>query len=308
VTFQASVAVLLCSFNGGRYLSPQLDSIAAQVAGDKRLYVSDDGSTDNTLELISNWRVANAALEVQVRPGPGRGHTANFLSLLCDAGIDADYFAYADQDDIWDADKLARALAALKGLEHSRPALYCGRTRSISAAGQPMGLSPLFSRPPGFANALIHNIAGGNTMVMNRAARDIMLQAGVADVVTHDWWTYLLIAGAGGEVIYDAKPCLSYRQHDDNAIGANVGPIKRMRRYLGFLEGNNRNWNRLNIAALEGCTHLLSPENRRLLACFKEMRQGGPAARLRALREGGFYAQSASANLGLRCATLLKKI
>ena len=308
MTAQASVAVLLCSYNGGRYLSPQLDSIATQVAGDIRLYVSDDGSSDNTLELVDNWRAANPALEVQLGPGPGRGHTANFLSLLCDAGIEADYFAFSDQDDIWDSDKLARALSALDTLDNERPALYCARTRSISAGGEPLGLSPLFSRPPGFANALIQNIAGGNTMVMNRPARQLLLQAGVVDVVTHDWWTYLLIAGAGGEVIYDAEPCLSYRQHDDNAIGANVGVLKRLRRYSGFLGGKNRDWNRRHIAALDHCADLLSPENARILASFKELHRGGLAARLRALREGGFYAQSASANLGLRCATLLKKI
>ena len=118
--------------------------------------------------------------------------------------------------------------------------LYCGRTRTVDEDGRVVGFSPQFSRPPCFANALVHNIAGGNTMVMNDSARQLILEAGVVDVVAHDWWTYLMVSGAGGRVIYDDEPTVDYRQHDDNQVGANMGISARLGRYLRVMGGGNR--------------------------------------------------------------------
>jgi glycosyltransferase involved in cell wall biosynthesis len=307
VTSEPDVAILLCTYNGGRHLQSQLDTIAAQSGVRCRLLVSDDGSYDDTLPIVKAWAAHNPQVPVTFREGPRRGHAANFLSALCDPGVDAAYYAFSDQDDLWDSDKLSAAVARLEPCGE-RPALYCGRTRSISSEGAVTGLSPLFRKPPGFRNALIHNIGGGNTMVLNRPARDLLLAAGQVDVVAHDWWSYLLVSGAGGEVLYDPEPRLGYRQHDDNAIGANTGARRRARRYLGFLGGRNRMWTTRNVRALEANARLLSPENRAVMAQFETLRYGAVAARLRALRDGGFYAQTWSAGIGLWFATLLKKI
>ncbi|GHD13529.1 glycosyl transferase family 2 [Halioglobus japonicus] len=301
------LAVLLCTYNGGRYLAEQLHSIAIPDSYSGAVFASDDASTDNTLEVLERY-ARGSLLPLEVRAGPRRGHAANFLSLVCAPGIDADYFAYADQDDLWDSDKLARALEHLSRLDAREPALYCGRTRTVSERGDIEGNSPLFTRPPSFANALIHNIGGGNTMVFNRAAHELLQRAGVVDVVSHDWWTYLLVAGAGGKVIYDPSPSLSYRQHSANSIGANTGMLNRSQRYLCFLSGRNRGWNARNLQALSSVRGLLTDENQRLLEVYTEMREGGVLSRMKALRSGGFYAQTSWGNFGLLAATLLKKI
>ena len=82
-----------------------------------------------------------------------------------------------------------------------------GRGRvSSTGNGLDLGLSPFHGRPPGFRNALIQNIAGGHTMVMNRAAREILIDSGVRDAFLHDWWTYMIVSGAGGRVFYDLHP------------------------------------------------------------------------------------------------------
>ena len=85
------------------------------------------------------------------------------------------------------------------------------------------GLSPLFTRPPAFQNALVQSLGGGNTMVFNRAAKKILQEAAAIDVVLHDWWVYQLVSAAGGMVHYDPRPMLKYRQHSDNLIGSNLG-------------------------------------------------------------------------------------
>jgi len=306
VTNTPRIAVLLCTYNGGRYLQSQLESIAAQDVGACQVYVSDDGSGDETLQVLSS---APAGLsDLAVRPGPARGSAANFLSLLTADDIEAEYFALADQDDIWDHDKLSRAVSALGDIDPLTPALYCSRTRSVAAGGRQIGLSPLFTRPPSFANALVHNIAGGNTMVMNRAGRDLLRRAGPVNVVSHDWWAYLLISGAGGRVVYDPHPGLSYRQHGDNQIGANRGWRRRVRRYLGALGGRNRDWNDRNIVALRAAEALLSPESRDILDTFERARRAGVCERVTGVRRAGLYAQTRSGNLGLFIASLLQKI
>lgn len=304
----ASVAVLLCTCNGAAFLTEQLDSIAAQRGPAVRLYVSDDGSSDATPRILESYRQRWGGDRLSIRRGPCRGYVANFLSLICSPDIDADYYAYADQDDLWDTDKLARALGALASPSGDRPALYCSRTRLISESGSPVGYSPLFRKPPGFANALVQNIAGGNTMVFNRAARDLLLVAGEVDVVTHDWWTYLLVTGAGGRVVYDARPSVSYRQHGANLIGSNMGMGERVDRLVMALRGRKREWNDRNIDALQRSRALLAADSVEVLDEFCRARQASLLTRVRGIRKSGIYAQTLAGNLGIIAATFLKKI
>lgn len=301
-----TVAVLLCTYNGSAYLAEQLNSIVAPEGWACRIYASDDGSADDTVELLQAFAASDLSLEL--REGPRSGPAANFLSLLCDATVGGELFAYCDQDDIWSRDKLSRAVAALQSIDTQTPALYCGRTRTVDEDGQAVGLSPAFLKTPSFANALVHNIAGGNTMVMNAAARELLRAAGTVEVPAHDWWTYLLVSGAGGRVVYDAQPVLDYRQHRENQVGANRGVVAVCTRYLKALAGQNRQWNALNIAALEHNRELLSAQNAALLERFKSLRSGSLLHRLGTLKQAGLYAQSRRGNLGLFLATLLKKL
>jgi glycosyltransferase involved in cell wall biosynthesis len=310
VTDSTRVSVLLCTHNGLAFIEEQLDSLVGQSGGVQAdLHVSDDSSTDGTWEYLCRYADSGQLPLCTLRRGPGLGSAVNFLSLLADPAIEGDVFAFCDQDDIWAKDKLARAVEALFSGSGKEPILYCGRTRSVAGSrSRSDGLSPLFSRPPSFANALVQNIGGGNTMAMNRAARELFLEAGVVDVPAHDWWTYLLVSGAGGKVIYDPEPALSYRQHAGNQIGANTGLKRRLSRYLGAIDGRNRRWNDRNIAALVQNERLLTPENREILRIFRESRDLGPFQRQRGLRQAGLYAQTFSGNLGLFFASLLKKI
>lgn len=302
------VAVLLCTYNGEQHLGEQYLSLTRQENVVCELWVSDDGSSDDGLAVFNEQRPRGAVRSLTVVDGPASGHAANFLSLLARVESEAPYYAFCDQDDIWDADKLQRAADWLQTVPEALPALYCSRTRCIDEQGKPCGHSPLFRRQPGFANALVQNIAGGNTMVFNRAALRVLQQAGVVDVTSHDWWVYQLLAGAGANIFYDPLPRLSYRQHARNVIGANTGWGSRVRRYLGALSGRNRAWNERNLLALEANADLLTPASRRQLQLFTELRASSLVQRWRALRAGDFYAQTISGTIGLYIATLLKKM
>jgi hypothetical protein len=83
---------------------------------------------------------------MQLRNGPRRGFVANFLSLVCDRSINADYYAYSDQDDIWEPEKLAHAIAWLEKVPGHIPAVFGSRTSLIDEKDRIYGLSPLFQR------------------------------------------------------------------------------------------------------------------------------------------------------------------
>ena len=128
------VAILLGTWNGGPYLLPQLQSFAAQTHANWRLYVSDDGSSDETLAVIARF-AATVPQPVEVIAGPRRGFAANFLGLARNPAIQGDYFALSDQDDIWHPDKLERAVAWMATAPDDEPALYFSRTALIEANG-----------------------------------------------------------------------------------------------------------------------------------------------------------------------------
>ncbi|MCL4757085.1 MAG: glycosyltransferase family 2 protein [Rhodocyclaceae bacterium] len=302
------VAILLGSYNGARHLQEQLDSIAEQSHPDWRLIASDDGSTDATRELLERFRDRRPGGHVVVRSGPGKGFLANFLGMACDPGVQAPYYAFCDQDDVWEADKLARAIDRLRTVPAGVPAVYCTRTHLIGEHGEPLGYSPLFRRAPCFRNALVQSIAGGNTMVFNEAARALVATAGAqARVASHDWWVYLLVSGAGGTVFYDSWPSVRYRQHGSNLVGGNVGSKARLRRFVKLLEGRFRSWNAMHCRALQEVEFLLTPENQEIFRIFTHSRSAGVARRLGGVLQARVFRQTPIGNLGLYASVLINR-
>lgn len=307
-TAKAQVAVLLCTKDGERFLAKQLDSIEAQTFPQWKIWASDDGSADGTLAVLNRY-ASRWGSRLSVQSGPRLGFVANFLSLVCEEKIAASYYAFCDQDDIWEADKLARAVAWLATVPSTVPGLYCSRTRLIDEADREIGLSPLFSRPPGFANALVQSIGGGNTMVFNQAARALLQKAGSrVDVVTHDWWAYLLVTGCGGTVFHDPSPMVRYRQHSGNLVGANTGWPARLTRLRLLAEGRFREWNARNIKALLEVNWMLTPENQRILARWAKFRKQPLLPRLLGFKRVGIYRQTLAGNLGLLAAALFRRM
>jgi glycosyltransferase involved in cell wall biosynthesis len=302
------VAILLGTKDGAAFLGDQLRSFAGQSHQDWCLVVSDDGSRDATRQIIAQF-AATRPQRVEVRDGPQRGVTANFLSLAADPAIEAEFFAFSDQDDIWHADKLARALARLATAPSGAPALYCGRTELMTEDGRRYGLSPRFRRPPSFGNALVQSLGGANTMVFNRAAKRLVEAAGVPNVVLHDWWLYQLVSAAGGAVFYDPDPMLRYRQHSDNLIGSNRGARARLLRIRLMLGGRFRDWNETNLAALRRLpSDLITPDNRRILDLFASARSAPLPMRLVDLWRSGVRRQTLLGNVGLLVAALIRRI
>lgn len=306
----AKVAVLMCTYNGAQYLEKQLDSIFSQEHRDLSLFVSDDGSHDNTVQILVKYQRLQPTGRMFLQHGPKMGFAKNFLSLLARKDIDAEYFAFSDQDDVWASNKLTRALTQLaSNSDKHQPALYCGRTTLIDEKGIPTGLSPRFNKPPSFANALVQNIGGGNTMVFNQSARDLLRQTPIGlPVVSHDWWSYIVVSAVGGMVLYDPNPTVFYRQHSKNNVGVNTGFSSRAKRIKMMLQGQFKGWNDQNIELLKTFSHQLTDKNSKTLLQLESARKSSFIPRVYGLLRSGIYRQTTMGNLGLTAAALLGKL
>lgn len=300
------IVILLAAFNGAEHIREQLESFGAQSHRNWELIVSDDGSTDRTIEIVRDFE-HSVPQRVELIAGPQKGFWQNFLFLVRQAGpSDAELFAYSDQDDIWLRDKLERAARWFATGDPDVPRLYFTRTELIEEDGRPAGLSPLFRRRPSFQNALVQNIGGGNTMVMNKSAK--LLLAQVPDDVTliaHDWWTYQVVTGSGGTAFYDPSPSLKYRQHGNNLIGSNKGVWRRWLRATAFANQRMKRWNDVNIATLNKMRGLLSQSALSVLNDFASARQRKPPMNIYLLLRSGVYRQGVLETIGLYLGALL---
>lgn len=292
------VGVLLGTCNGERFLGEQLESLACQNGADWLLVASDDGSADSTLNLLHAFAAARPG-RVEVRSGPRSGFASNFLSMVENPGFEAPFWAFCDQDDVWHEDKLSHALAWLATVAGNRPALYCSRTVLVDENGIRFGVSPDWRRPAEFRNALVQNIASGNTMVFNEAARRLVVRSGAVGVPFHDWWLYLLVTGCGGEVRFDSVPRVSYRLHSENALGPWAGWRAWHHRSKLLAEGTFGGWLDENLAALSGVESQLGDSARVTLARFRAMRKARGLRRGVELIRSGVFHQSALGYIGL---------
>ena len=209
--------VLLSAYNGETYIREQLDSLLEQTLKGVEILVRDDGSTDGTREILTKYAQRGAMRWFACENlGPAR----SFWRLLQDAS-DADYYAFCDQDDVWDTDKLEIAVSALERLDASKPALYCGDVRVTDMKLHILAEHMVRPAPTDYPHALLRNLAPGCTYVFNRPANELLrrFDAERLGIELQDWTAYQIVA-CFGSVFYDPTPHMCYRQHGDNAIGA----------------------------------------------------------------------------------------
>ena len=298
------VGILLCSYNGGRFLGEQLASIERQSHLAWRLVISDDGSTDGTLGIAEEFMNKHPD-RVAIVEGQGRGFARNFLTATARAPFKARYWAFCDQDDIWEPDKLSRAVDALAQAPSEVPVLYCSRTLLIDSSGNRLGFSPLCTLTPAFQNALVQNVASGNTMVFNEAARRLLVAAGENAVAFHDWLLYLVVTGCGGKVFYDSHPTVRYRQHDRNVVGYWGGVKGYLVRANILFRGVFKSWIDGNLKAMSRIQSRLTQPNLEILLAFSNMRHKGLVNRFVTLKKLGITHQN---RLAINLATIFNKL
>lgn len=261
---QPKIAVVLATFNGGEYLSAQLDSILAQTHQNYILVARDDCSSDNTLEILDRYLVQHPGVMHLLPPDSiNRGASASFSCLLeyvldhkLELGLDIAYIMFCDQDDVWYENKMELELEAMLKAEAGRtdqPVLVHSDLQVVSESLAPIAAS--FTRYQGlemhrnkFGNIVISNLVTGCTALINEAlalkARPVSRQA-----IMHDWWL-ALVAAAFGKLVYLDTPLVDYRQHGSNTIGAKEYIRKPMKKgsILGSIVRSKSNTHLFDVA------------------------------------------------------------
>ena len=275
-----TVAVLLSTFNGERYLQKQLDSLLGQTHRDWVVIWRDDGSSDDSSGIM--WRFAETVGDhrcIELADTQRHiGATRSYMALLR-AAAEFPLVAFADQDDVWLPNKLARAAASLRGAADTFPALYCARHIVADAKLRPVGQSMRLRRAPRFPNSLVQNVAAGCTIVLNRSAVALISNTSPPESSVHDWWCYIVVSAATGRIIADDVPVILYRQHEGNTIG--LAPSNLVRAIRALRRGPHEFVRRFeaHVTALQRHGHLLPPTARRELDAIAVALDTGPIAR-----------------------------
>jgi glycosyltransferase involved in cell wall biosynthesis len=220
----ALIDIVLATYNGAEFLDQQIDSLLAQTHGDLRIMVRDDGSSDATLAILHRFEQTSGGRLRVLRDSLGNlGPAGNFAALL--RASDAPYIMFCDQDDVWDADKVAITLAAMRATEAAKPGMpVLVHTDARIVDARLRQLSPSYydyihirarSRLP---KLLFENPVIGCTSMINRSLAEMALPI-PPGAVMHDWWL-ALIAETFGALRFVDQPTMNYRQHPSNQIGA----------------------------------------------------------------------------------------
>lgn len=278
--------ILLPTYNGGRFLREQLDSLFAQTDGEWHLTVSDDGSTDDTLDIIKSYAgrypERMSLYRSNVRYGNARDH---FFALM--RSCTARHVLFCDQDDVWHPDKVEKTRAALLDAEarwgSATPILVFTDQTVADSELQPIAPSLMRYQKQYFGHfdyrsILLQNVVTGCAMGVNRALLDKALQcADTGQTIMHDWWL-AAVAARFGHIVYLDESTMLYRQHKGNNVGAkDVGSAAHVVHKLADLQGIRKTLTQKKKQAsafLTAYEQLLREDDRAFLQGFCRVRSG----------------------------------
>lgn len=235
----ATVAVLMSTYNGEKYLRAQLDSVLSQKEVDIKLVVRDDGSSDTTLNILQEYASADKRIIILNEANCGAEMSFHHLCGFACQNTNADYYAFCDQDDVWLPEKLSTAIKHLEQFDYLAPALYFSNLRMVDS--ELKDIRNLFSDDEVVVSkhmALIQIFTYGCTCVFNRPAIEAYCRTDFSRELAHDNWIYVICMFLGN-VFYDNSPHILYRQHGSNLSGKKVSGFKlAYRRFRRALRGH----------------------------------------------------------------------
>lgn len=301
------VAVCLATYNGEKYLAEQLESLLLQSYSNWKVYIRDDGSTDNTRQIIHYYEKKFPEKIVEIKGLSGGGNSQKNFAVIhrwVTENVDPDYYMFCDQDDYWLKDKIKISINAIDkfkdepALCHSDLKVADSELRIISDSF--IKYRALNPEVKDINHLLIQNNITGCTMIWNRELNEyIKLDNG--RIAMHDWWI-ALIASSLGVIKFIPESTILYRQHGNNTVGATkvntVGFI--IKRLLGF----NHVKSTFNMSFdqaeefLRIYNGLLSNKDKQSIKTFLKIREENKIRRIGSLIKGGYLKQGKIQVLG----------
>lgn len=215
------VDILLATYNGGEYITEQIDSILNQTHKEFRLLISDDGSTDETREILNKYKQKDNRIEVFMQE-KNLGVVKNFEFLL--KKVEAKYYMFSDQDDIWKETKIEKSLTKIKegfDLVYSDLEVVDENLNVIyDSYWKLKGISNKIKKYNNFESLYLNNFVTGCTVISKKELINSFLPLpNTSKFVLHDYWISLIIS-QNGKIAYVEEPLIKYRQHKNNKVGS----------------------------------------------------------------------------------------
>lgn len=315
-----NVVVLLSTYNGEAFLAEQLDSLLSQTYRDFTIYIRDDGSRDNTVNIIDDY--CNKDIRIKrLESFENIGCAASFLSLM--NHCESDIYIFCDQDDVWNPDKVKRIVEYYSSQDMTQPILYHTDLRVVdqnlniihNSFLHYQKMSPLHATKKN--NLFIQNFVVGCTSAVNHSLVTLALTSLTSqqynNIAMHDWWL-AMTARLFGRIHYDDVAPILYRQHANNVLGAKSSGIFRFLK-LGF---NGQGLKRVgsfrekvvnqNILLLEVYQDKLDVKDKKNLQIVVDaLSENGGALPLMKCFMRGCYMQGMKRNLALLYSVVFQK-
>lgn len=311
------ISIIMGTYNGGVFLSEQIESILAQAATDWRLFIFDDGSSDDTEAIARAYEEKFPEKIKFFRNEANHGAKGNFFQGLMRVfkkeAPDSEYFAFSDQDDVWDRKRLSLGLEKMKEVEGdgSLPVAVFSDVKLVNKELEVLkesyfSTAKLDKKKLDFASLLMENKAIGGTMLLN--SRMVRLEAEAEEKMgtypkkakMHDWWFALLGSGLG-RVGFIEEATEAYRQHETNVVGGESFFSYVKNRIFSFTEIRKRLIQ--NVSQGEEFFSYFSPHlsasKKEVLEDFISLKESGFLRRRRLIVKHGFYKSGFVRNIGL---------
>ncbi len=307
------VQVLLSTYNGEKYIDDQIKSLLSQEDVELHIVIRDDGSTDGTVGKLKKY-IYQYPDRICISENENVGVVGSFFDLLGKASVGYDFYAFCDQDDVWNNNKLKRGISLINQIQKGQPLMYCSTTQMVN---QHLAHLDIWPSPPQKSlspyNALIENVCVGCTMIINKEALNLVKNNrphNLKNVIMHDWWIYLVVS-TFGEVVFDSEPSILYRQHQSNALGGSTdGWVdKWKKRFRRFLKGQNHYI--LSNQAMEFLavyTQLMEPQQSNEIQHLIQIQQQNLFKRVIYIMKTPFYRQSTIDNIVFKMVFIAGKL
>lgn len=241
------ISILLSVYNGENYICEMLDSLQSQTLQDFVCYIIDDGSKDNSIDVIKSWiNEKDASNRFVFLDKKGKGSAKDsFLFLLKE--VESDYYMFADQDDVWLPGKVEETYKRIVEIEKGKTVpscvfsdMYVTDEKLSIISDSFLGVLQRNGNDLRFQRIMIDNPAAGCTMIINKRLRDMaILLENIDLIIMHDQFIAAL-AAAFGKIDFINKPLVYYRQHENNEMGADseTGKERSIRNIEDAVQGN----------------------------------------------------------------------
>lgn len=259
------VAVIMSTYNGEKYIKEQIDSILRQTGIEVELFIRDDGSEDETVDIIKKYEKQQDNVHIEV--GTNIGFRQSFMQRLL--GVEGfEFYAFSDQDDFWEKDKLHQGCLKLQEIKSNIPAVYYSNLKVADENLNVYRTTKLQKRKQSLESLTMRRSIAGCTMIFNKCLWQKIANVGITNNMLkrgHDSFIMSLCYAIGGTVVCDTNAYIIYRQHSLNTSGSSHGVVQRVKKEWNGLMKKKGNEPIIARSLLKNWGKEIKPEEEKIL-------------------------------------------